>query len=175
MRSGSAPRGSLFWHACRVGRLDVRPAARCRGTFTAAINTGSPICQRLADAFTSNCWCGGSVVRFAGVRCRYSRNDRATGLHSATDGARRGCRALVHCRGLALGGRPAQALASRLLPSVSKDTLLRSIRSGLPPKGGRATTARHRNRRLGLEEGSPLRDHHLRPRATAGHRPSARP
>ncbi len=39
---------------------------------------------------------------------------------------------LVRCLGLALGGRPAQALASRLLLPVSKDTLLRSIRSGIP-------------------------------------------
>ncbi len=39
---------------------------------------------------------------------------------------------LVRCLGLALGGRPAQALANRLLLPLSKDTLLRSIRSGIP-------------------------------------------
>lgn len=37
---------------------------------------------------------------------------------------------LVHCLGLALGGRPGQALAHRLLLPVSKDTLLRSVKRG---------------------------------------------
>lgn len=36
---------------------------------------------------------------------------------------------LVRHLGLALGGRPAQALAGRLLLQVSKDTFLRSIRN----------------------------------------------
>lgn len=36
---------------------------------------------------------------------------------------------LVRHIGLALGGRPAQALAARLLLPVSKDTFLRSIRN----------------------------------------------
>ncbi|UIJ32233.1 ISL3 family transposase [Cereibacter azotoformans] len=38
---------------------------------------------------------------------------------------------LVHCLGLALGGRPGQALAHRLLLRVSKDTLLRAVKNGL--------------------------------------------
>ena len=38
--------------------------------------------------------------------------------------------ALIHCLGLALGGRPGQGLARRLQVPVSKDTLLRSVRSG---------------------------------------------
>lgn len=38
---------------------------------------------------------------------------------------------LVHCLGLALGGRPGQALAHRLLLPVSKDTLLRAVKNGL--------------------------------------------
>ena len=37
---------------------------------------------------------------------------------------------LVHHLGLLLGGRPAQALAKRLLLPVSKDTFLRSVRAG---------------------------------------------
>ncbi len=36
--------------------------------------------------------------------------------------------AVVHHLGLALGGRPAQAIARRLLPPVGKDTLLRTVR-----------------------------------------------
>lgn len=39
--------------------------------------------------------------------------------------------ALIHCLGLALGGRPGQGLARRLQVPVSKDTLLRSVRSGV--------------------------------------------
>lgn len=38
---------------------------------------------------------------------------------------------LVRHLGLALGGRPAQALAGRLLPPVSKDTLLRNVRKAV--------------------------------------------
>ena len=40
---------------------------------------------------------------------------------------------LVHHLGIALGGRPAQALASRLLLPVSKDTFLRSVRTAMKP------------------------------------------
>lgn len=38
--------------------------------------------------------------------------------------------ALIHCLGLALGGRPGQGLACRLQVPVSKDTLLRAVRDG---------------------------------------------
>ncbi len=38
---------------------------------------------------------------------------------------------LVRCLGLALGGRPGQGMARRLLFPVSKDTLLRSVRAGV--------------------------------------------
>lgn len=41
---------------------------------------------------------------------------------------------LVRCLGLALGGRPAQGLARRLLLPVSKDTLLRSVRNDSLPQ-----------------------------------------
>ena len=37
---------------------------------------------------------------------------------------------LVRCLGVALGGRPGQGMARRLLFPVSKDTLLRSVRAG---------------------------------------------
>ena len=40
---------------------------------------------------------------------------------------------LVRHLGLALGGRPAQALGARLLLPVSKDTFLRSVRSAMQP------------------------------------------
>lgn len=43
---------------------------------------------------------------------------------------------LVRHLGLALGGRPAQALAARLLMPVSKDTFLRSVRNAAPSQGG---------------------------------------
>jgi transposase len=45
---------------------------------------------------------------------------------------------IVHHLGLALGGRPGQSLARRLLLPVSKDTLLRAVRSRAP---GRCATA----------------------------------
>lgn len=38
---------------------------------------------------------------------------------------------VVRCLGAALGGRPAQGMARRLLVPVSKDTLLRSVRAGV--------------------------------------------
>ncbi len=40
---------------------------------------------------------------------------------------------LVRHLGLALGGRPAQAVGARLLLPVSKDTFLRSVRNAMPP------------------------------------------
>lgn len=43
---------------------------------------------------------------------------------------------LVRQLGLALGGRPAQALAARLLLPVSKDTFLRSVRNTTEPANG---------------------------------------
>ena len=47
--------------------------------------------------------------------------------------------------GLALGGRPAQALAGRLLLPVSKDTFLRSVRTTVQ-------TARSEPRVIGLDD-----------------------
>jgi len=40
---------------------------------------------------------------------------------------------IVHHLGMALGGRPGQAIARRLLLPVSKDTLLRTVRRRSPP------------------------------------------
>ena len=47
---------------------------------------------------------------------------------------------LVRCLGLALGGRPGQGMARRLLFPVSKDTLLRSVRADVD--GGEAVAPR---------------------------------
>jgi hypothetical protein len=49
--------------------------------------------------------------------------------------------------GLALGGRPGQGLARRLLMPVSKDTLLRTVRAGA---GGEACRARDRPGSAGI-------------------------
>jgi transposase len=53
--------------------------------------------------------------------------------------------AVVHHLGLALGGRPAQTIARRLLLPVSKDTLLRTVRR-------RATAASEAPRVIGIDD-----------------------
>ena len=52
---------------------------------------------------------------------------------------------IVHHLGLALGGRPGQGLARRLLMPVSKDTLLRTVRA-------RAPTAQPASRVIGIDD-----------------------
>lgn len=72
---------------------------------------------------------------------------------------------IVHHLGLALGGRPGQSFARRLVIPVSKDTLLRVVRRRAVRGDQHAQGGRHR--RLGLEAGPPLRDDHLRPGTAA--------
>ena len=62
---------------------------------------------------------------------------------------------IVHHLGLALGGRPGQGLARRLLMPVSKDTLLRVVRARAP--AAKPACAGDRHRRLGLEARASLR------------------
>jgi transposase len=59
---------------------------------------------------------------------------------------------IVHHLGLALGGRPGQGLARRLLMPVSKDTLLRTVRA-------RAPTARRASRVIGIDDWAWRRGH----------------
>ena len=68
--------------------------------------------------------------------------------------ARRAARlqTIVHHLGLALGGRPGQGLARRLLLPVSKDTLLRTVRA-------RAPEARPASRVIGIDDWAWKRGH----------------
>ena len=80
--------------------------------------------------------------------------------------------AIVHHLGIALGGRPAAALARRLMLPISKDTLLRAVRR-------HAGFDRRPLRVVGIDDwawkrGAALRQHHLRPRAAAHRRPTPR-
>lgn len=59
---------------------------------------------------------------------------------------------IVHHLGLALGGRPGQGLARRLLMPVSKDTLLRTVRA-------RAPAARPASRVIGIDDWAWKRGH----------------
>jgi transposase len=59
---------------------------------------------------------------------------------------------IVHHLGLALGGRPGQGLARRLLMPVSKDTLLRTVRA-------RAPEARRASRVIGIDDWAWKRGH----------------
>lgn len=59
---------------------------------------------------------------------------------------------IVHHLGLALGGRPGQGLARRLLMPLSKDTLLRTVRA-------RAPEARPASRVIGIEDWAWKRGH----------------
>ena len=59
---------------------------------------------------------------------------------------------IVHHLGLALGGRPGQGLARRLLMPVSKDTLLRTVRA-------RAPAARPTSRVIGIDDWAWKRGH----------------
>lgn len=59
---------------------------------------------------------------------------------------------IVHHLGLALGGRPGQGLARRLLMPVSKDTLLRTVRA-------RAPEARPASRVIGIDDWAWKRGH----------------
>ena len=59
---------------------------------------------------------------------------------------------IVHHLGLALGGRPGQGLARRLLMPVSKDTLLRTVRA-------RAPEARPISRVIGIDDWAWKRGH----------------
>ena len=59
---------------------------------------------------------------------------------------------IVHHLGLALGGRPGQGLARRLLMPVSKDTLLRTVRA-------RAPKARPTSRVIGIDDWAWKRGH----------------
>ena len=59
---------------------------------------------------------------------------------------------IVHHLGLALGGRPGQGLARRLLMPVSKDTLLRTVRA-------RAPKARPAPRVIGIDDWAWKRGH----------------
>ncbi|MBP7002308.1 ISL3 family transposase [Amaricoccus sp.] len=59
---------------------------------------------------------------------------------------------IVHHLGLALGGRPGQGLARRLLMPVSKDTLLRTVRA-------RAPAARPVSRVIGIDDWAWKRGH----------------
>lgn len=59
---------------------------------------------------------------------------------------------IVHHLGLALGGRPGQGLARRLLMPVSKDTLLRTVRA-------RAPKARPASRVIGIDDWAWKRGH----------------
>lgn len=59
---------------------------------------------------------------------------------------------IVHHLGLALGGRPGQGLARRLLIPVSKDTLLRTVRA-------RAPKARPTSRVIGIDDWAWKRGH----------------
>lgn len=80
---------------------------------------------------------------------------------------------LVRHLGLALGGRPAQALATRLLIPVSKDTL--SAERSKHDRARKRQTPRHRYRRLGMAQGTKIRHLDLRSGATPGYRPPAGP
>jgi transposase len=68
--------------------------------------------------------------RCADTRCRRRIFAEPLGDAVAQRSARRTSRleAIVHHLGIALGGRPAAALARRLMLPVSKDTLLRAVR-----------------------------------------------
>jgi transposase len=59
---------------------------------------------------------------------------------------------IVHHLGLALGGRPGQGLARRLLMPVSKDTLLRTVRA-------RAPASRPASRVIGIDDWAWKRGH----------------
>ena len=68
--------------------------------------------------------------RCADDACRRRVFAERLGPGTAAPFARRTTRldSIVHCCGIALGGRPAARLARRLLLPVSRDTLLRSVR-----------------------------------------------
>ena len=72
--------------------------------------------------------------RCADPNCRRRIFAEPLGDAVAGRSARRTARleAIVHHLGIALGGRPAAALARRLMLPVSKDTLLRAVRRHAP-------------------------------------------
>ena len=78
----------------------------------------------------------GSAVSWRPAVNGYSRNGSPRRLHVHLRAARR---VIVHHLGLALGGRPGQSFARRLLLPVSKDTLLRVVRrrAALPTEAPR--------------------------------------
>ena len=122
------------WRACHFGtpnvgdcRLsDLRFASRRKST--APISDRWPTCPHMAGRSGSN----SRTRRFRCVLATCGRRIFTERL-AATAGrpfARRTTRleGIVHHLGLALGGRPGQSFARRLLLPVSKDTLLRVVR-----------------------------------------------
>jgi len=138
------PPGLIIEHV-EFGTLEISAVARSRSA-----TASCPLCGRVTRRVHSRyerCLADlpahGRRVRIRLVvrrfRCRESRCPRKIFAERfeeeiARPFARRTARleSIVHHLGLALGGRPGQNLARRLLFPVSKDTLLRVVRSRAP-------------------------------------------
>ena len=119
---------------------DTGKSSSCPGCAADAERVHSRYSRRLADLPL-----GGRQVRLIVVarrfRCDAPSCPRAIfterfGKDVLAPWARRTARleSIVHCLGLALGGRPAASFARRLMVPVSNDTLLRVVRRrGCPP------------------------------------------